>query len=438
MSPMNLRFVLPSVAALLLAGPSFAQDGAPPAPPAPPAPQDGTPGAPAPSAETLDQLVERMSALQSGVRVRPSTEGLRSAADPHKARVEYAAAKKKWEDDVQRLAETGDRYVAGAASAGAPADPRVVYWAALGHASWADIQAASIAKGTRARAAELLGDAIARAPKDAVWLGEAHVLRGRMLCFALADDPSQLDPTVKHLAAGAEAMLADARAPEAGDALCWAMRSLLAADRSADARELAARFKVGERDFGVYGRILGELATQARTGVGAEFPALPDGTDAAGNPVRFSGLRGKPFLVHFFHAGWPTGYPSEERDVETVLRPLWDDLKGAVPFVGVSMDFEMPRARAEEVKANFDEWGVKHAVHDGSAGTVAAWAESQGVAWPYIRTGKWIDDPYSLALGGCGRNEAHAILVGADGKIAWRGRAPFTGLAEAVRKAAGK
>ena len=50
-----------------------------------------------------------------------------------------------------------------------------------------------------------------------------------------------------------------------------------------------------------------------------------------------------------------------------------------------------------------------------------------------MHSGTWLHDPISKALGGCGRNAAHAVLVDGKGVIRWRGNAPFDGLPEAAR-----
>jgi hypothetical protein len=104
-------------------------------------------------------------------------------------------------------------------------------------------------------------------------------------------------------------------------------------------------------------------------------------------------------------------------------------------MVGVSMDLALPKERVDQIAKNWDEWGVKEPLQDGSRASVQRFAEDQGVAWPWIWDGLWDKSPIARALGGPGVNAAHAVLVDAAGVVRWRGDAPFAGLAEAVDKA---
>jgi hypothetical protein len=160
---------------------------------------------------------------------------------------------------------------------------------------------------------------------------------------------------------------------------------------------------------------------------------MPATNDADGKPVEWAKLKGAPFIVHFFTSSIPKGLASNQRDVETVLRPLWDRLhEKGLRMVGVSMDYALPKEDVERITRDWEEWGRKDRVQDGSLASVRRYAEDQGIAWPWTWDGTCGKSPVAQALGGPAASAAHAILVDAAGTIRWRGDAPFTGLPEAV------
>jgi hypothetical protein len=324
----------------------------------------------------------------------------------------------------------------GAGAAAAAGEARHLWAAGVALSVTSDRQAQTIARDFRVQAAELLDRSLRKAPADADYRGEATFHLGRARLFLAVNGMGELSDATRTLAEAVPLLRRDGRADDAGLAASLALAELLRAGRAEEARAFADAVKASSGDFGVSGDHVRMLAAGAATGVGAKLPALPASADVSGKPIDWAALRGNVLVLHFFHAGRPTGKASEQRDVETVLRPLYDELKEKpVRFVGVSMDLALTREQVEKIRANWDEWGVKGAVQDGSPELVGRYADSQGIAWPWTCTGKWMNDPVSLALGGCGRSQPHAIVVGRDGTILWRGDAPFTGLPEAVRAA---
>jgi hypothetical protein len=421
--------------------PAFAQDeppgpreseppAAPPAPPAPPK-DDAAPKPDEPPADR-DALAARLADLYATVARPPSASGVSKAAEPDKARAEAARAQSAWREAVGRLDEAGDRYVA---AFGADADARALFHAGFGKMHRADLQPATVSPDTRAAAADLLSRSLAAAKPEADFRADAELALGRLQ--ALLVGPGRAAPedvaatclgAVKHLRAAG-------RLDDSGRAAVTALQCLLTRGKEAEARSFAAAIDAAKADFGGPTDTVRLAAARAETGVGMPFPPLADAEDADGRPVRWAAFRGKPLLVHFFRAGNAAGRLSEERDVAKVVRPLHEELgpKG-LRVVGVSMDLALSKERVERIRADWDEWGLKEKVQDGSRASVRAWCEDEGVAWPWLWDGAWLRNPVSRALGGAGRSNSHAVLVDAEGVIRWRGDGPFDGLAEAARK----
>jgi cytochrome oxidase Cu insertion factor (SCO1/SenC/PrrC family) len=411
----------------------------PPAPPAPPAEEPApTPPAPAPAQEPAPdpaRLAERMIALVPAARARPDTLVPADADDVVKTRAEILRKRRAWESDVDDLASAAERYLKAVGADGG--EPRALWAAGLGLATKADREPAERAVQMRVEAARVLERSLAGAAKDADFRGDAEALLGRMLVALIARGQATPEQAVSHLVAAATILRAEQRAEEIGSTLVLAIHALLKAKRPDLAEALVAGTAADTAEYGTPEQTAA-LRTQVaavRTGVGAKLPALPAVKDEDGKPVDWAAFKGKVLLLHFFRAGQPNGYPTEERDAETVVRPAYDELHPrGLEVISIAMDWEMPPEKVAQTKANWDEWGVKKALCTGSAATVRAFAEQQGFAWPWVRSGQWMNDPVSQALGGAGVSRAHAVLVDADGVIRWRGDAPFVGLVEEARK----
>lgn len=400
---------------------AFAQD-APPSPPAPAAPaaaQD------LPSPEAVAARMQEIYALVAGDRpmVTPT--------DDAEARAKMIRDQRSWDESVQSLASQADVY-AKVTETAAPT-PRGLFHAGYGKARRAEIVPAADAAANWRTASELLAKAIAAAPADVAWRPDALFWHGKSLLALTESRAAAVNDAVARLAEAATALLAAERNDDAGRAASAALGKLTALGMDAEARAFAERIGASKAKFGASDATVRMHLAKASTGVGARFPDLPDTKDADGNPVAWKSFRGAPLVVHFFHVGWATGRPAEEKDVETTLRPLHERLAPrGLRFLGVSMDLALDAARVETLRRNWDEWGLRGKPLDGSRATVARWVEAEEMKWPWLWTGLWMNDPVSLALGGAGRSEPHAILVDKDGIVRWRGNSPFQGLAEAA------
>lgn len=411
----------------------LAQDP-PPAPPAPPAPAAENPPAP-PADAPVDtaRLAERMISLVPAARARPDTRVAADAPDVVAARAEVDKKRRAWESDVEDLAAAANRYLDAVGPEGG--DPRALWAAGFGLAVKADLEPIDKGVPMRTLAARTLERALAGAAKDADFRGDAEAVLGRVLVTLLTREQATAEQVIEHLSSAVKVLRAEQRAEDVGSTLVMALQVFLRAKRADAAEALIAATDADTADFGPSTAALRVQVAAARTGVGTKLPALPAVKDEDGKAVDWAAYKGKVLLLHFFMAGQATGYPSEQRDAETVVRPAYDELHPrGLEVLGVAMDWEMPPEKVAQTKANWDEWGVKKTLHTGSAATVRGYAEAQGIAWPYVRSGLWMNDPISRALGGPGVTRAHAVLVDADGTIRWRGDAPFVGLVEEARK----
>lgn len=423
-----MRRPLPLLLALALlgAGPGVVRtacgDDAPPAPAQPPA-------APNPAAPAADPeaVAGRMSELFS------RTAGDMPTVDPgasNEVRNTQIQRAKAWDSAVEALAKAADTYVQAAGDA---PNPRALFWGGCGKSRRATRVPAADGVALHRSAVEMLTKCLELAPPDADYRAEAEFRLGSSMTFLFDSGGAPPSEAAARLRSATKAFLAAERNDEAGAAASVALKVLVARGLHDDARAFADAVGADRADFGRSTQVVRQLVARVRTAVGAAFPSLGETTDADGRKFAWKDLAGAPFVVHFFRAGWPTGRMAEERDVEMVLRPLHDKLspKG-LRMVGVSMDMLLDEATLERRRRYWDETGLKGAPHDGSAAAVRRWAESVGLTWPWLWTGKWTQDPVSLALGGAGQSAAHAILVDAGGVIRWRGDAPFTGLPEAA------
>lgn len=430
--PFRLAGACAALAASFVTSTAVAQDGPSAPPPAPPA--ENPPAAPAADAPVdTARLAERMISLVPAARSRPDTRVAPDAPDLVAARAEVDKKRRAWESDVEDLAAAATRYLGAVGPDGG--EPRALWAAGLGLATKADLESVDKAVHMRIEAARTLERALAGAAKDADYRGDAEAALGRVLVALLGRGQSTPEQIVEHLTSAVKVLRAEQRAEEVGSTLVLAIQSLLRAKRADAAESLIAATGADTAEFGPSTQALRVQVAAARTGVGTKLPALPAAKDEDGKPVDWAAFKGKPLLIHFFMAGQATGYPTEQRDAETVVRPAYDELHPrGLEVLGIAMDWEMPPEKVAQTKANWEEWGVKKTLHTGSAATVRGYAEAQGIVWPYIRSGLWMNDPVSRALGGPGVSRAHAILVDADGVIRWRGDAPFAGLVEEARK----
>lgn len=416
------------------AGRTAAAQEAPPrepgeAPPGPP-PAEPAPSGPAKPSDDVAALPERIGDLHARVVRRPPPPDL-NAEDPARARAAAAKAAKAWEEDVRALAAAGDRYVAAAA---AP-DARTLFRAGYGKSVLAGRQSRKEGLETRAVAAAWLAKALGLAKPDDDFRGDAEHALGHVQLFLAAEGRATWDEAASHLREGALRLRAAGRLDDSGRAAFLGLESVLRNGTPEAARAFADAVGAASADFGISTPSLRLLAQRAATSVGQKLPDLPDLVDTEGRAIRWSEFRGRPLLLHFFQAARPTGHLSQERDVEVTLRPLHDELspKG-LRLLGVSMDLALTKEQVARIAANWDEWGLKDRVQDGSLDGVRAWAGDEGMTWPWVWDGKWGENPISKALGGCGRNTQHAVLVDSAGIIRWRGDSPFQGLPEAARK----
>ena len=383
----------------------------------------------APDAEAAQQeALERFAALYERVARRPARPDL-SAQDLVKVRARAAREQGDWRKAVGDLVAAAEAHLEGDA---VQADPRALFYRGTGRLEKAGFSAAEEARTLREGAASDLHAFLARAPADDVRHAPARLALGQALLYL-----GRAEDAARELEQAVPQLLADNRRDEAGQAAFQLLNLLVHQGLEARAQGFADAVHAEEADFGASTEAVRRLVARSRVAVGAPLPALPEVVDTDGRPVVWSELRGKPFVLHFFQAGYPTGMPSSARDVETALRPLWDELHeaGGLEMVGISMDEELPESRAAEIRRQWEEWGKTGVVHTGARPVVADWCEEQGLAWRWVWDGKSTDDPVSQALGGVGVSQPFAVLVDPEGVVRWRGAPPYEGLAEAARKA---
>jgi tetratricopeptide (TPR) repeat protein len=402
-APFRSLLVLSLVAAL--AAPLLAQEDKPAAP------ADAT------------QLLQRLETLYPRALRRPELD--RSAADPAKARTEQARAEEEWDHAVAELARTGDEYLAALPEGTAP-DPRALFYRGVGKTIRAQRPGAD--KGTYDAAAESLVRCLESAGEGFGYRADAEMFAGRALLGA-----GRSDDALSHLARAVELFQKDGRHDQAGECAVMAMKELKHQGKIPELRAFVATFQATEKDFGRSTPTVRMLAAASRLDVGSPLPDLPPTKDAEGKDVAWA--PGKPLLIHFFLSGYLNGMATSFREIETEVRPLWEKYREkGLAVVGVSMDYEMPKAQVEDLKRKLDEWGVKRELRDGSLESVRKWTAKQAIEWPWCWDGKATNNPVSLALGGVGFTQPYAVLVDAKGVVRWHGEAPFKGLPDAVAK----
>lgn len=416
---MTLTFRTFLLVALGLSGavPALAQDG-------PTAPKSDAPAAPETSADAA-QVLQRLENLYPRALRRPAGVDL-TAADPDKARAEHVKVQEEWERAVAAFAKAGDDYVA--ALAGAAPEAKALYYRGVGKFLMSERVPRAEAPAMVEASADSLQRYLEAAGEKAAFAADAEMY----LCRALVRT-GRIDDAVAHTSRAIELLQKDGRHDDAGSSAYDTMLALKSLQRDAELRVFCESIHASKGDFGSSTPSIRKLAAGARLSVGAVLPDLPETKDVNGQPVSWK--PGKPLLLHFFLTGFLGGKPSGFREVELELRPLADAYapKGLV-LTGVSMDYEMPKQQAEDLRKKWEEWGRKTELRDGSLESVRTWAAAQGISWSWCWDGKAVNNPISLALGGVGVTEPYAVLVDAKGVVRWHGKAPFEGLAAEVAK----
>jgi tetratricopeptide (TPR) repeat protein len=377
----------------------------------------------APSADAA-ALLQQMQELYPRAMQRPAGPDL-SASDLVKARAESAKAEKEWDAAVKALAKAGDDYIA--ALGGSAPDARGLYLRGVGKLLAAERVESKQAPGYYDAAAESLQRYLDATDEKAAFRADAEMHLGRALLFT-----RRLDEAVAHMTRAVDLLQKDSRHDDAGECASLAMRQLKSMHRDAELRAFSAAIHAGEADFGRSTPVVRTLWAAARLSVGAKLPEMPKAKDADGNDISWA--PGKPMLMHFFLTGFLGGRPTTFREIETDIRPLWQKHGEKVRFLGVSMDYEMPKEQAEEMRKKWEEWGRKMDLRDGSIESVRDWTVKKGVEWPWYWDGKATNNPLSLTLGGVGVTSPFVVLVDKDGVVRWLGEAPFEGLADEVAK----
>ncbi len=421
------------LSATALVVPARAQEKEPAPEPVETEPVQAGPAQAAPAKDSGDAaraqaLLGRLSALYVVAAERPTSDAIRAAAgDPKavaRARSEKAAKKREWVASLRAIPGLAADYVA---AAGAGANPTAWYFSGYARATRTTVASKGDVEGLLDGAIGDLETYLERAPYDAVYRSDAHRTLAYTLVRVAKGDGALLGKAVPHADIAVRAYLSNGQARDAGRLAHMMLKSLIAADREADAAKLASGWDVEKADLGPSSDGVRALARRARLRPGLELAKLPALTSYTGAPMPWDSLKGKPFILHFFS----TVVSTPTRDIETILVPLKKKWKDAgLLFVGCSTDREMTAAEIEQTKKNWEEWGKTDQLRDGSLASVRGWAEKRGLDWPWFWDGKWMHNALVKAVGAPVAGP-YAILVGRDGKIAWRG-APFNGLKEAT------
>jgi len=369
--------------------------------------------APQPAAETADAgaLLRKMEFLYPKAIQRPTTDG--QTTDP-KLLAERAKAHDVWDTAVRLLAKTGDEYMTAIGDA-AP-DARALYFRGVAKTIAGEIVGAGERRACYAAASDSLTRYLDGTDEKAPYRVEAEMYLGRSLVFE-----GRLDDAVVHLRKAVDLLQKEGRHEEAGVSAYLALIGLQSKGRDAEMRAFAEAIHAGDGDFGGATSTIRGLLAAARLAVGSPLPALPAAKDVDDKPVVFV-ERGAPLLLHFFLTAQITGDATSFKDVDTVIRPLWEKWREkGLRVVGTCMDRAIPPAEAERIRKNWEEWGKKTEFRDGSLETSRAWAKAHGIEWTWRWTGTWTNDPVSRALGGVGGTSPYAVLVDKDGIVRWKG-----------------
>jgi hypothetical protein len=397
---------------------AHAQDAQPPAPKA-----DGSDAAPADV--DADTALQRLKDLYPRVLQRPPEAAVAAAADAQ-ARGEAVKKDVAWRKSVSDMNKAADAYQRALGDA-AP-DLMGLYYRGFAKAVAAKVASTEDVGAMCDAASDALGRYLGAADEKSAYRPDAEMHLSWVLLRS-----RKVDEALVHAGRAVELLQKDSRHDDAGESAAPALRTLRELGRDEDFRKFADAIHAADADFGRYTPVIRLHAAASRFTVGAELPALPEAKDADGKPI--SWRPGKPMLLHFFLTAQITGDATSFREIELEVRPLWEKYreKGLL-VVGVSTDRELPAALVEQKRKQYEEWGVKTEVRDGSLASVREWTAKQGVGWPWYWDGQGLNSRLSVALGGVGGTEPYAVLVDKDGIVRWKGKAPFKDLPEAVAK----
>lgn len=341
-------------------------------------------------------------------------------------RGDFARRKQAWDDALDRSLNLGKRYFLHLGDGPADARAHLLYGCALSTAG--DRRPRAEAEVLRRSAVEHLRaflSVVGTRPEDVT---QAHSHLGNVLLKLGGDS---VDEAMEHLGTSVTRLQKEGRKDESAVAAFLVLQSLIAMGREESAAKAAADLGLSEGDFGPGSWRVHGLVRRAGIRPGAAFPGFPEGAaDVDGAALDLASFGGRPFVVHFFQAGLPTGRPTGSRIEETVLAPIHLQWAGqGLGMVGCSLDLEMSSEELAQVKANWEEWGLPGIPHDGSRQAVLAWAREHDMTWRLQWEGKWFRGDVAERFG---VTEPFAFLVDGKGVVRWRGAPPYRDLAAAV------
>ena len=327
------------------------------------------------------------------------------------------------------LVNVGSRYIETVTEEKAEPVPRFQYGFAL--ATLADKSPGSRAQEMRMDAIHQFKSYLAGPEEKARFVADAEYLLGTTLLKVGDAYGPTIDEALDHLEKGAALMRGAGRAEEAGVATYNVLATLIERAREKDASEAAVRLQADEFDFGARTKTVRRLVRRASLHPGAVMPDFEGVVDADGKALSLAARRGAPVLIHLFQAGGATGRVTAARDIETVLVPLARTYAPqGLQMIGGSMDLALTDEQVDKIRTNWEEWGKKGAVHDGSLKAVRSWCASAGMDWTLHHDGKWFAGALAEHLGVI---SPYSFLLDAEGVIRWRGKAPYKGLEDAVK-----
>jgi tetratricopeptide (TPR) repeat protein len=389
-------------------------------------PTDPKQDAPAPApAEDAASALTRLADLYPRVLQQPPETEIALAPDA-KARTEAVKRMEAWRKTVEQMNQAGDAYARALGDA-AP-DANGLYYRGFAKAVAVKFAPTAQVRPMCDAAADALGRYLGAADEKSAYRTDAEMHLGLVLLMS-----GKLDEAIPHLGRAVDLLQKESRHDDAGRCAADGLKSLRQPGREEEFHKFADAVHAADADFGVLTQVVREHVAAARFTVGAPLPALPETKDVDGKPV--SWRPGKPMLLHFFLTAQITGDATSFREIELEVRPLWEKYREkGLAVVGVSMDYELPAGEAERKRKQYEEWGVKKEVRDGTLASVREWAVKQQIEWPWCWDGKAWKCPLSVALGGVAHTQPFAVLVEKDGIVRWKSDAPFTGLPEALAK----